>query len=249
MWVATAVAAVGTVISVAGQAETSRIQGAASRRQADANTAQSKAKQAELNAQSELARQIQKINNDRVMRGADKAYTAAATNLTRNRAATQQSNVLRQMADAEAAGAYTAHTASKGVGGSSVEAIESTMRMRDALKEQLTTKAQGQADYDAVQTLAGIIPAGWQQQDMTVISGNQSAAASVPRVEQGYNYGAAIMQFGGLLANMTSGGGKTGNSGQGLSSSSLGLKPGTGDVGFGALKTPDWWSFKSTSRL
>ena len=248
MWVATAVAAVGTVISVAGQAETSRIQGAASRRQADANTAQSKAKQAELNAQSELARQIQKINNDRVMRGADKAYTAAATNLTRNRAATQQSNVLRQMADAEAAGAYTAHTASKGVGGSSVEAIESTMRMRDALKEQLTTKAQGQADYDAVQTLAGIIPAGWQQQDMTVISGNQSAAASVPRVEQGYNYGAAIMQFGGLLANLTSGG-KTGNSGQGLSPSSWGLKPGTGDVGVSASKTSNWWSFKSTSRL
>ncbi len=238
MWVSTAVAAVGTVISVAGQAETSRIQGAANRRQADANTAQSKAKQAELNAQSELARQIQKINNDRVMRGADKAYTAAATNLTRNRAAMQQSNVMRQIAEAEAAGAYTAHTASKGIAGSSVEAIESTMRLRDALQEQLMTKAQGQADYDAVQTLAGIIPAGWQQQDMTVISGNQSPAASVPRVEGGYNYGAAVMQFGSLLSNVFDRG-KTGNAGNGL-------RAGTGDVGLAAPKT-GWWAPTASS--
>ena len=191
-----------SVVGMVGGAQTAGIQGAASRRAVEEQTKQSKAKQAELNAQSELARQIQKINNDRVMRGADKAYTAAATNLTRNRAAMQQSNVMRQIAEAEAAGAYTAHTASKGIAGGSVEAIESTMRLRDALQEQLMTKAQGQADYDAVQTLAGIIPAGWQQQDMTVISGNQSPAASVPRVEGGYNYGAAIMQFGSLFSNV-----------------------------------------------
>lgn len=73
-----------------------------------------------------------------------------------------------------------------------MEVIENTMALRDSLKEQLTRDAQGQADYDAVQTLAGIIPAGWLQQDMTVISGNQSAAAAVPTVQGGFNWAKAV---------------------------------------------------------
>ena len=88
-----------------------------------------------------------------------------------------------------------------------MEVIENTMALRDSLKNQLTKDAQAQADYDAVQTLAGIIPAGWQQQDMTVLSGNQSAAAAVPSVQGGFNYAAALGQskdLMGMLANLTS---------------------------------------------
>jgi len=181
-----------TAIGLLGGAQTASIQAAASRKAAEEQTKQSKAKQEELNAQSELARSIQKINNDRIMRAADKTFAAAATNLSRNRAATQTSNVMAQIAQAEASGAYAANVASKGVGGGSVEAIENTMALRDALKNQLTENAQAQADYDAVQTLAGIIPAAWQQQDMTVISGNNSPAAAVPTVQGGFNWAAAL---------------------------------------------------------
>ena len=187
-WAAAGMAAVG----ILGGAQTTRIQAAASRKQAEEQTKQSEAKQEELNAQSELARSIQKINNDRIMRAADKTFAAAATNLSRNRAAAQTSNVMTQIAQAEASGAYAANVASKGVGGGSVEAIENTMALRDALKNQLTENAQAQADYDAVQTLAGIIPAAWQQQDMTVISGNTSPAAAVPTVQGGFNWASAI---------------------------------------------------------
>lgn len=171
-----------TAIGIFGGAQTSRIQAKASMKVAEEQTKQSKAKQEELNSQSELARSIQKINNDRIMRAADKTFAAAATNLSRNRAATQTSNVMTQIAQAEASGAYAANVASKGIGGGSVEAIENTMALRDALKNQLTANAQAQADYDAVQTLAGIIPAAWQQQDMTVLNGNTSPAAAVPTV-------------------------------------------------------------------
>ena len=195
MWVATAIAVVGVAVGAAN----SNTQAGASRRAAREQTNQSKAKQEELNSQSELARSIQKVNNDRIMRAADKTYTAAATNLTRNRAAAQTNNVMAQIAQAEAAGAYAANAASKGIGGSSVEVIENTMALRDALKNQLTKDAQGQADYDAVQTLAGIIPAGWQQQDMTVLSGNQSAAAAVPSVQGGFNWAAALGNSPGLM--------------------------------------------------
>lgn len=181
-----------TAIGLFGGAQTARIQAKASMKMAEEQTKQSKAKQEELNSGSELARAIQKINNDRVMRAADKTFAAAATNLNRNRAATQTSNVMRQIAEAEAAGAYSANVASKGIGGGSVEVIENTMALRDALKNQLTTDAQAQADYDAVQTLAGIIPAGWLQQDMTVISGNQSSAAAIPTVQGGFNWAAAL---------------------------------------------------------
>ena len=196
-----------TGVGMLGAAQTSSIQGRASRKAAEEQTKQSKAKQEELNSQSELARSIQKINNDRIMRAADKTYAAAATNLSRSRAAIQTSNVMTQIAQAEAAGAYSANVASKGIGGGSVEVIENTMALRDSLKNQLTKDAQAQADYDAVQTLAGIIPAAWQQQDMTVLSGNQSQAAAVPQVTGGFNYAAALGQskdLTGMLANLTS---------------------------------------------
>lgn len=200
MWDAVGAAMAG--IGMLGGAQTSRIQAKASIKAAQEQTKQSKAKQEELNANSELARSIQKINNDRVMRAADKTYAAAATNLSRNRAAVQTSNIMTQIAQAEAAGAYSAHVASKGVGGGSVEVIENTMALRDSLKNQLTKDAQAQADYDAVQTLAGIIPAAWQQQDMTVLSGSQSQAAAVPTVTQGFNFAQALGERPGMLRAM-----------------------------------------------
>ena len=200
-------------VGLVGNAQSAHTQGKASRKAAEEQAKQSKAKQEELNAQSELARSIQRINNDRVMRAADKTYAAAASNLSRNRAAAQTNNVMTQIANAEAAGAYAANVASKGIGGGSVEVIENTMALRDSLKEQLTTNAQQQADYDAVQTLAGIIPAGWLQQDMTVISGNQSAAAAVPSVTQGFNFASALggnKQLMGGFADMLSAPGSRG---------------------------------------
>ena len=122
-----AVSAVGMI----GSAQSASAQGGASKKGAQESTKQSKAKQEELNANSELQRQIQKINNDRIIRAADKTYAAAATNLSRNRAAVQTNNVMARIAQAEAAGAYAANVASKGVGGGSVEVIENTMALRD----------------------------------------------------------------------------------------------------------------------
>lgn len=245
---AVTVGAAGVVLAgvgLVGAAQTAGVQGAASQRAVEEQTKQSKAKQAELNAQSELARSIQKINNDRIMRAADKTYAAAATNLSRNRAAVQTSNIMTQIAQAEAAGAYSANVASKGIGGGSVEAIENTMALRDALKNQLTENAQAQADYDAVQTLAGIIPAAWQQQDMTVISGNTSPAAAVPTVQGGFNWASAIGGSKDLMsfaANLLDSGGTKPAAGTGLK------LPG-GDIGFSAPKTGFWAPTSSTSRL
>ena len=239
-------AATMMAIGMIGGAQTARIQSKASMKMAEEQTKQSKAKQEELNAQSELARSIQKINNDRIMRAADKTFAAAATNLSRNRAATQTSNVMTQIAQAEAAGAYAANAASKGVGGGSVEAIENTMALRDALKNQLTENAQAQADYDAVQTLAGIIPAAWQQQDMTVISGNTSPAAAVPTVQGGFNWASAIGGSKDLMsfaANLFDGGGGT------KADAGTGLKLPGGDTGFSAPKTGFWAPTSSTSLL
>ena len=246
---ATAIAGIGLGISAVGMvggAQTAGIQGAASRRAAEEQTKQSKAKQEELNAQSELARSIQKINNDRIMRAADKTFAAAATNLSRKRAAIQTSNVMTQIAQAEAAGAYAANVASKGVGGGSVEAIENTMALRDALKNQLTENAQAQADYDAVQTLAGIIPAAWQQQDMTVISGNTSPAAAVPTVQGGFNWASAIGNSG-LLRGLADW--LTPPKEQAGAASGTGLKIGGGDVGLSASKTSWWTPAASSVRL
>lgn len=243
-------------IGIIGGAQTARIQAKASMKAAEEQTKQSKAKQEELNSQSELARSIQKINNDRIMRAADKTFAAAATNLSRNRAATQTSNVMTQIAHAEASGAYAANVASKGIGGGSVEVIENTMALRDSLKDQLTKNAQAQADYDAVQTLAGIIPAAWQQQDMTVISGNTSPAAAIPTVQGGFNYASALAgskDLMGMLANLTSSSSSslTGSgiklSDTSLSNGYLGLSP-TSSSGLGIKSTGSGF-YKSTFEL
>ena len=229
-------------IGMATSAANSSIQGGASRNAANQQVKQSKAKQEELNAQSELARALQKINNDRIMRAADKTYAAAATNLSRNRAAIQTSNVMTQIAQAEAAGAYAANVASKGIGGGSVEVIENTMALRDNLKDQLTKNAQSQADYDAVQTLAGIIPAGWQQQDTTVISGNQSQAAAIPAVVPGFNWAAALSDSPALMRGAADLFSKS----AAPASSGTGLKLGGGGIGFSA-PTTGWWAPKASS--
>ena len=234
-------------VGLIGGAQTARIQAKASMKMAEEQTKQSKAKQEELNSGSELARAIQKINNDRVMRSADKTFAAAATNLNRNRAATQTSNVMQQIAEAEAAGAYSANVASKGIGGGSVEVIENTMALRDALKNQLTKDAQAQADYDAVQTLAGIIPAGWLQQDMTVINGNQSSAAAIPTVQGGFNWAAALggsKDLTSLGANLLDGFGS-----KSTGSAGTGLKLPGGDVGLSAPSTGFWAPTSSTTLL
>ena len=246
---ASAVVSVGIrAVGMVGSAQNASIQGRASRKGAEESTKQSKAKQEELNAQSELARSIQKINNDRIMRAADKTYAAAATNLSRNRAAVQTSNVMTQIAQAEAAGAYAANVASKGIGGGSVEVIENTMALRDALKNQLTKDAQGQADYDAVQTLAGIIPAGWQQQDMTVLSGNQSAAAAVPSVQGGFNWAAALGNSPGLMRGAADLLSKSGSKPD-IPAPALQAGPlGSGTYGLNDFAAPTWFS-SSTPRL
>ena len=237
------VGATVSAVGMVGSAQTANAQGAASVRGVKEQTKQSKAKQEELNAQSELQRQIQKINNARIMQAADKTYAAAATNLARNRAAMQTSNVMQRTAMAEAAGAYVANVASKSVGGSSVDAIAGTMALRDSLKTQLTKNAQAQADYDAVNTLAGIIPAAWQSQDMTVLSGNQSAAAAVPAVQGGFNWASAIGNSGllrGLADWLTPSPAPAGGA------SGTGLKIGGGDVGLSAPKT-SWWAPTASS--
>lgn len=233
-------------VGMVGNAQSASIQGGASRKAAQEQTKQSKAKQEELNANSELARALQKINNDRVMRAADKTYAAAATNLSRNRAAIQTSNIMTQIAQAEAAGAYAANVASKGIGGSSVEVIENTMALRDSLKNQLTKDAQGQADYDAVQTLAGIIPAAWQQQDMTVLSGNQSQAAAIPQVTQGFNFAQALGNSPGLMRGAADLLSKFGSKPD-IAVPALKAGPlGSGTYGLNDFATPTWFSSSTT---
>ena len=235
-------------IGLLGGAQTASIQAKASKKAAEEQTKQSKAKQEELNANSQLARSIQKINNDRIMRAVDKTYAAAATNLQRNRAARTTNVMLQQVAQAEAAGAYAANTASKGIGGSSADIIENTMHLRDGLKNQLQKDANAQADYDAVQTLAGIIPAGWQQQDMTVISGNQSAAAAVPQVTGGFNWASALggsKDLMGLLANLTTKAPASAAGSVSIPSGPLG----SGTYGLNDFSTPTWFSGSGTSSV
>ena len=79
-------------LNLVGGFMTSNAQAAASKAQAREGVAQAKAKQEEANANSELARQIKRINNIRMMQAADKNVAAAASNIERMRKDFTQGN-------------------------------------------------------------------------------------------------------------------------------------------------------------
>lgn len=218
-------------LNLIGGFMTSNAQAAASKAQAREGAAQAKAKQEEANANSELARQIKRINNIRMMQAADKNVAAQASNIERMRKDFTQGNISAQIAASEAMGAYTAHTASKGVGGSTSKIIESTMNLRNAVQTEITERNQGLANYDAVKVLAGIVPTAVAQQDMTVINGGVSNAVAIPEVRPGFNYLDALGKTGVLqfAADWLSPSSTSGSTGTGLKLS--------GDVGLSAPRT------------
>ena len=93
-------------LNLIGGFMTSNAQAIASEAQAREGVAQAKAKQEEANANSELARQIQRINNIRLMQAADKNVAAQASNIERMRKDFTQGNISAQIAASEAMGAY-----------------------------------------------------------------------------------------------------------------------------------------------
>lgn len=121
-------------------------------------------------AEGSLARFMQSENNNRRLKAAGNQLAAGTQTLMRQRDANVTGSIERQIAEAEAAGAYAANAASTGTGGNAVDMIDLTMRLKNSRQQQSIEKNQGYVDYDTLQQILGIMPQAVAGMDQTSYS-------------------------------------------------------------------------------
>lgn len=194
-WLAGASLGLG-VLGMAGSAQTAAAGSRASIAQTKAQLEVMKANQHNENAKAGFANFMTAFNNNRQLKQFGKATEALNSNVARSKdmgTANKLENSLRQ---AEQRGALAASVGFGGSAGASLDAIESSMRLRDARVNQNIKDGEAQLNYMAAQQHLGLIDNGLMGLDMTVNSGGVEASVMTPAVTGGTNYAAAIANSG-----------------------------------------------------
>lgn len=195
---ATAMAVGGLALSatsMVGASKTAGIQAAASMKAAESQKELNKLNTETSNANSNTQRAIQTINNNRILRVAGKQFDAASQNIVRNKDAHVRGSIEQQIQHAEAAGAYAANLASKGVGGASGDAISMTLALQQSRQRGATKQTKEYLDYDQAKQQAGIMPSAMNALDQTVYSGSVDNTVAMPEVRGGTDYAAMGAAF------------------------------------------------------
>lgn len=138
-------------------------------------------------AQGSLANWMRSVSNQRTVEAAGDAYNAMSTNLGRTMDQAVTGSLQRRIQAAEQMGAISAQAAAAGVGGSTVDLINGTMRLRNAMLNEEITKQEGQATYDQLLQRAGVMDNAYDQWDYTLNmdSSNEMGALMPIRVDPG----------------------------------------------------------------
>ena len=99
-------------------------------------------------ATGSLSRYTQSRQNQEHLKNTGKAHDAITTNMLRLQDAAQTASLERRIAAAEEAGALSASVGAAGIGGGTVQMLNSTMDLRSAMVEQLARDEQKQQQYD-----------------------------------------------------------------------------------------------------
>jgi hypothetical protein len=102
---------------------------------------------------------LREINNTRLLRRATIEHEQANENFLRNQEALVSGGLEDQIAAAEQRGAYAATSALSGTLGSTVEGMETTLRLKQERALQYRERQGNYATYDQLRQLAGIVPA------------------------------------------------------------------------------------------
>lgn len=236
-WIAGAGLAMSTVGMIGGS-QTAAAGARAGIAQSKAQLATMKANQHNENAKAGFANFMTAFNNNRQLKQFGKATEALNSNVARSKDTNTANKLENSLRQAEQRGAMAASAGFGGSAGASHDAIESSMRLRDARVNQNIKDGEAQLNYVAAQQHLGLIDNGLMGLDMTVNGGGVEASVVVPAVTGGTNYAAAIGNSGIIenaakLASSWPGGGATPSSN--LTGGGLGLRPGAGGYG---LYTP-----------
>lgn len=99
-------------------------------------------------ATGSLSRYTQSRQNQEHLKNTGKELDAITTNMLRLQDAAQTASLERRIAAAEEAGALSASVGAAGIGGGTVQMLNSTMNLRSAMVEQLAREEQEQQQYD-----------------------------------------------------------------------------------------------------
>lgn len=123
-------------------------------------------------AESNLSALVRQINNQRRLDATGEQAEAIGSTAIRAQQAFTSGQFEQALRLSESLGAASAQAAAAGVGGSTVEAVNSLLAGRAARLEQAQAEAQGQGQYDLYRQRAGILEAGVQSLDFSPLTTN-----------------------------------------------------------------------------
>lgn len=123
-------------------------------------------------AESNLSALVRQLNNQRRQASTGEQIEAVGSTAIRAQEAFVSGQFEQGLRLSESLGAAAAQAAASGVGGSTVEAINSLVAGRAARLEQAQVEAQGRNQYDLYRQRAGILEAGIQSLDFSPLVAN-----------------------------------------------------------------------------
>lgn len=220
--IGTALGAGSLALGVAGMAGSASTAGAKARGAIATTKGQLELNKANThidNANSSLANFMTAFNNNRQLAQYGKATAALNSNIANANDSAVANKLEARLQKAEARGAMAANMGFAGSSGASFEAIEGSMRLKQARQEQNAKDNLRQLNYNVAQEQLGLIDNGLMGLDMSVNGGSVNTAQVTPAVTGGTNYLSGIANSG-ILDSIGKIAGSWG-SGGGLTSSNL----------------------------
>lgn len=166
MWVAAAIAVVGAIVSFMGQRAQAKAQQIINRANIDAEKTVRTAQNELAGANSTLANFIREENNRRAMEAAGEQFNAIGKNINRYKDDITRGNLQQKTEAAQAFGSINATAAFYGVGGSTINQINDTLRRSVAIGQEYDKGKQGLQIKDMQDQRAVQISNAVAQQDM-----------------------------------------------------------------------------------
>ena len=255
--IGTALAAGSLAMGAAGMAGSASTAGAQARGAIATTKSQLELNKANTqieNANSSLANFMTAFNNNRQLTQYGKATAALNSNIANAKDSAVANKLEASLQKAEARGAMAANMGFAGSSGASFEAIEGSMRLKQARQDQNTKDNLRQLNYNTAQERLGLIDNGLMGLDMSVNGGSVNTSKVAPAVTGGTNYLSAISNskimdsVGKIAGSWPSSGGELTSSN--LTGGGLGLKAGgsyglyTPSASTSFFKLGNTWSVK-----
>lgn len=132
-----------------------------------------------LQAQAHSENVLRQISNKRILQRTSLEHEQATENFLRTQESLVQGGLEDQIKAAEQRGAFAASAALSGTLGSTIDTMESTLKLKQNRQGEYLDRQGGYATYDQLKQMAGIVPGGISQLD---------SGRSIAMLDYGYQF-------------------------------------------------------------